>query len=65
MLCKRKANNKINKLTERALRLVYDDYETSFSDLLAKDGSFTLHHTNIQRLLLKMINIKKTYFKVV
>ena len=57
MFCNRKANNRINKLHERALRLVYDDYETSFSDFLEKDGSFTVHHTNIQTLFLEMDKI--------
>ena len=42
--CRTLANNRINKLHERALRFEYDDYETSFSVLLAKDGSFTIHH---------------------
>ena len=58
MFCNRRANNRINKLHELALRLVYDDYETSFSDLLAIDGSFTIPHTNIQTLLLQLYKIK-------
>ena len=58
MFCNRRANNRINKLYERALSLLYDDYETSFSDLLAKDGSYTARHTNIQILLLEMYKIK-------
>ena len=55
MFCSRKSNNRINKLHERALRLVYDDYKTSFLELLAIDGSFTAYHTNIQTLLLENI----------
>ena len=43
MFCRRTVNNRIDKLHERALRLVVDDYEISFSDLLAIDGSFTLY----------------------
>ena len=58
MFCSRTVNNRIDKLRERALGLVYDDYETSFSDLLAIDGSFTIHHTNIQTPLLEMYKIK-------
>ena len=50
MFCSRRVNNRTNKLHERTLKLVYDDYETSFSDLLAIDGSFTL--------LLEMYKIK-------
>ena len=59
MFCNRRANNRIDKLYERALRLVDGDYETSFSDLLAQYGSFTVHHTNIQTLLLEMYKIKQ------
>ena len=58
MFCSTTANNRIDKLHERALRLVYANCETSFSDLLAIDGSFTVHHTNIQTLLLEMYKIK-------
>ena len=44
MFCSRSANNKINKLHERALRIVYDDYNSKFEELLTKDSSFTIHH---------------------
>ena len=50
MFYSRNTDNKINLLHERALRLVYDDYELPFDKLLEKDGSFTIHHCNIQRL---------------
>ena len=63
MFGSRRTNNRINKLHERALRLAYDDYETSFSNFLAKDGSFTVHHTNIQTFLLEMYKIKHNLSK--
>ena len=66
MFCNRRANNRINKLHEQALRLVYDDYEALFSDFLAKDGSITAYDTNVQTLLLELKCIKNiTYLKVV
>ena len=43
-------NNKINRLHERAFRIVYDDVST-FDQLLVMDKSFCIHHQNIQRLL--------------
>ena len=58
IFCSRTVNNRIDELYERALRLVHGDYETSFFDLLVIDGSFTVHHTNIQTLLLEMYKIK-------
>ena len=48
------SNNKINKLQERALRLVYDDYELSFGVLLNKNKSFSIHHQNIQKLMIEV-----------
>ena len=46
-------NNKINKIHERSLRIVYRDDLSTFEELLAKDGSFCIHHieTFIQWLL--------------
>ena len=54
MFHSRSTNNKVNKLHLRALRIVYDDYESSFEQLLVKDESFCIHHQNIQRLLIEM-----------
>ena len=47
MFCSRKANNKINKLHERALRIVYENNISTFEKLLEKDNSFSIHHQNI------------------
>ena len=52
-----KTNNRINKLHETAFRLVYSDYETTFEDLLTKDGSFTVHHYNIQTLAIELYKV--------
>ena len=54
MFCSRSCNNKINKLHERALRLVYDDFESPFNVLLNKNKSFSIHHQNIQKLMIKV-----------
>ena len=36
-------NNKVNHINERAPRTVYQDFQSSFSVLLVKDHSFTIH----------------------
>ena len=36
-------NNKINRLHERCLRLIYNDKKSFFEDLLEKDGSMSIH----------------------
>ena len=54
MCYSRKLNNKINNLHYRALKMVYNDHTSSFDELLEKDGSFTIHHRNIQYLAIEM-----------
>ena len=46
----RTLNNKINKLHEKVLRLVYDDRQSTFEELLNLDKSLTIHQRNLQVL---------------
>ena len=54
----RTLNNKINKLHERALRLVYKEKTLTFDELLEKDKSFSVHETNLQTLAIEMYKVK-------
>ena len=54
----RTSNNQINKLHERALRLVYNDKSSSFRELLERDHSVTIHERNIQVLLTEIFKVK-------
>ena len=54
----RALNNKINKLHERALRQVYRDKSLTFEQMLEKDGSFTIHQRNLQKLAIEMYKVK-------
>ena len=54
MFHSRKMNNKINRLHERALRIAYKDYASSFESLLEKDRSVTIHQKNVQLLMTEM-----------
>lgn len=54
MFYSRHINNEINKLHERALRIIYDDYKSSFEQLLENDKSFCIYNQNIQRLIIEM-----------
>ena len=58
MFHNRTLNNKINKLHERALRLVYQNDNATFQELLEMDGSVTIHHKNLQRLAIEMFKVK-------
>ena len=61
MFChSRKLNNRINLIHERGLRMVYEDYTSSFEDLLKNDGSVTIHHRNIQKVAVEMFKIKNS-----
>ena len=58
MFHSRTLNNRINSLHGRALRLVYKDESLSFSELLDKDHSFSIHDKNLQMLAIEMYKIK-------
>ena len=58
MFCSRQMNRKINNIHERALRLVYVDYTSSFNELLSKDKSISIHHRNIHCVAIEMYKVK-------
>ena len=58
MFHSRKLNHKINHIYERALRLVYNDYTSTFENLLLMDGSVSIHHRNIQKVATEMFKAK-------
>ena len=51
-------NNKINKLHERALRIVYKNENLCFQELLDLDNSVTIHQRNLQKLVVEMYKVK-------
>ena len=54
----RDLNRRINKLHERALRVVYNNERCTFEELLEMDGSFTIHERNLQKLATEMYKVK-------
>ena len=65
MFCGRRLNHKINKLHERALRTAYNDYSSSFKELLTKDDTVTIHQRNLRILAIEMYKLKKTMMKTI
>ena len=55
----RSLNNRINTLYERALRLVYNDFRSFFTELLKKDNSVPIHKKNLWNLAIEMFKVKK------
>ena len=53
----RTLNNRINKIHERVLRLVYQK-NLSFSELLELDSAVTLHERNLQVLITEIFKVK-------
>ena len=47
MFCKRSSNTRINHLHERALRMVYNNNESTFEDLPKKDNIVSIHPKTI------------------
>ena len=60
MIHNRKLNKKINKVRERALRIVYGDHNTSFLEFLSIDKSVSIHQRNLQYLLIEIYKVKKS-----
>ena len=58
MFHSRKLNNRINRIHDRALRLIYQDNSLSFAELLEKDISVTIHQRNLQVLATEIFKLK-------
>ena len=52
MFCGKTSNDDINRLHKRALRVLLDDYESAFEEILRKRGEYTIHTRNLQKLML-------------
>ena len=52
-----RTNNKKNRLHKRCLRTVCNDKQSSFNELLEKDGSVSIHMRNIQILATEMYKL--------
>ena len=51
-------NNRINSLHEKALRVTYQDRNSTFSELLNLDKSISIHYRNIKYMLTEIYKVK-------
>ena len=58
MFHSRKPNHCINSIHERALRVTYQDYQSTFLQLFQKDNSVTIHQRNLQLLATEIFKAK-------
>ena len=70
LCCGRSLNNKIDRLHERSLRIVYSNKISDFielleingSVLLEIDGSVSIHYQNIRKLAIEMLKVSKCLY---
>ena len=58
MFHSRELNNHINRIHERALRLIYQDNSLSFAELLGKDNFVTIYRINLLVLAKEIFKLK-------
>lgn len=57
MLSAKRANNLVDKIHEKTLRLLYNDYENRFNDLLETNNEVTFHVKNNQKLMIEVMSM--------
>ena len=58
MFCSRQTNNVINKIFERVSRIILNDHISDFETILRNMNDITIHHRNIQTLMVHLFKIK-------
>ena len=64
MFHSRTMNNKMNRILEKALRLVYSNYSSNYDELLKKGGSFSIRERNIQTLAIEYTSFFMAFLQV-
>ena len=54
MFCSRTSMNKLNNIHEKCLRLVTNDYDSNFSELLESSHELSIHKTCINYLMIEV-----------
>ena len=57
MFHSRSLYNKINRLHERCVRIIYNYKHSNFEELLVKDNSISIHHNNIHTLTVEIYEV--------
>ena len=55
----RAKNNKINRLHERCLRIIYENKTSTIEQLLETDSSVSIHTRNLRFLVVDMFKVAK------
>ena len=65
MFHSRKLNNRINNIQERALRIVFRDYKSTFQQLLKQNKSVSINQRNLQILATEIFKTKNGFNAVI
>ena len=55
--CHSRALNKINRLHEQCLHIIYYDKTSTFKELLEKDNSVSIYYRNLEALGIEMYKV--------
>ena len=55
MFHSKKPNHRINKIHERALRMLYNDHQCTFEKLLERNNPFMIHERNLQKIAVEIL----------
>ena len=56
MFCGKVVNNELNRTHKRALRILFNDYTSTFNELLHRGNECTIHQKNLLKLMLEVYN---------
>ena len=59
MFCGKSVNHRINRVHHRTLKALYNDFNSSYAQLLLKGNHKTLHQINLQKLIIKVYKCLK------
>ena len=54
MFCSRTSNNKINRIHERSLRLIHNNYDVCYKELLSISSDTSIHVRNLRTLMIEV-----------
>ena len=57
MFHSRSLNDKVNRLHDRCLRIIYNDKYSNFERALNRDNSVSIHYNNIHELAIELYKI--------
>ena len=61
MYCSKTANNLINKIHKRSLRVIYELEDANFEDLLVTDSSWTIQRKQYSHIVNRDLQVSKPH----